>query len=201
MRKRPIFTLTVLWQAVGDKASSARSTLSFLPAEEKSLAVRLRWPFPPACRGKGGLVDLACTCDGLFPLPVDKKCVLGLQGNARDGLSSLPVKIKNVSGLPLQAPGDNGRPLPSCLFLLPDAEKTLTALRKALGELGGLGGRAHDGLSSLPVDEKGSKYPFPRQAGEKGHHKGMPRSRKVPGGSGGVSGPKLSVLNVQNNLF
>ena len=31
---------------------------------------------------------------------------------------------------------------------------TLTALRKALGDLGGLGGRAHDGLSSLPVEEK-----------------------------------------------
>ena len=29
--------------------------------------VLLRWPFPPACRGKGRLVDLVCACDGLFP--------------------------------------------------------------------------------------------------------------------------------------
>ena len=41
-------------------ACGARNTLSFLPVEEKSLAVRLRWPFPPACREKrapDGLVE------------------------------------------------------------------------------------------------------------------------------------------------
>ena len=58
----------------------------------------------------------------------------------------------------LQAPGDNTGSAQNKLFLLPDAEKqyiyTLTALRKPLGDLGGLGGRAHDGLSSLPVEEK-----------------------------------------------
>ena len=31
------------------------------------LGSRLRLPFPPACRGKGRLVDLVCACDGLFP--------------------------------------------------------------------------------------------------------------------------------------
>ena len=56
-------------------ACGAQNTLSFLPVEEKSLAVRLRWPCPPACRGKGGLVDLVCACDGLSHLPVGEKAV------------------------------------------------------------------------------------------------------------------------------
>ena len=67
----------VLRQAVGDKASCAQNTLSFLPVKEKYLAVRLRWPFPPACRGKGCLMDLVCACDGLFPLPVEE-CALAM---------------------------------------------------------------------------------------------------------------------------
>merc|ERR1711964_330053 len=39
------------------------------------LSVRLRWPFPPACRGKGRLMDLVCACDGFSPLPVEEKAV------------------------------------------------------------------------------------------------------------------------------
>ena len=52
--------------------------LSPLPVEEKvimGLGVRLRLPFPPACRGKGCFMDLARVCDGLFPLPVEEKTV------------------------------------------------------------------------------------------------------------------------------
>jgi len=37
------------------------------------LGVRLRWAFPPTCRGKRRLVDLVCVCDGLFLLPVEEK--------------------------------------------------------------------------------------------------------------------------------
>ena len=39
------------------------------------LGSRLRWPFPPACRGKGRLIDFGRVCDGLFPLPVEEKAV------------------------------------------------------------------------------------------------------------------------------
>jgi len=39
------------------------------------LGVCLRWAFPPACRGKGCLMDLVCACDGLFLLPVEEKAV------------------------------------------------------------------------------------------------------------------------------
>ena len=30
------------------------------------LCARLRWPFPPACRGKGRIMDLVCACDAFF---------------------------------------------------------------------------------------------------------------------------------------
>ena len=111
----------------GGLAGCACDGLSPLPVEEKAimgLGVRLRWPFPPACQGKGhhgtwralamafspclsrkrrpleldehemfmdsaALAmafspclsrkrpswDLACACDGLFPLPVEQKAV------------------------------------------------------------------------------------------------------------------------------
>ena len=58
----------------------------------------LRWLFAPACQGKGNHEtwralampfspcrsrkrqswDLACACDGLFPLPVEEKSIMGL---------------------------------------------------------------------------------------------------------------------------
>ena len=41
----------------------------------RGLGVRLRWAFPPACRGKGRLMDFGRVCDGLFPLPVEEKAV------------------------------------------------------------------------------------------------------------------------------
>ena len=41
-------------------ACGAQNTLSFLPVDESLLlSVRLRWTFPPACRGKGLLMDLS----------------------------------------------------------------------------------------------------------------------------------------------
>ena len=38
--------------------------------------VRLRFPFPPAGRGKGDHGNMACACDSLFPLPVKEKAVM-----------------------------------------------------------------------------------------------------------------------------
>merc|ERR1711964_771273 len=38
--------------------------------------VRLRFPFHPACRGKGRLMDMACACDSLSPLPVEEKAIM-----------------------------------------------------------------------------------------------------------------------------
>ena len=83
--------------------------------------MRLRWPFPYACREKGHhgvdkhevFMDLACACDVRFPLPVEEKALSGLSqkalgvlgGSARDGLSPLPVEEKAISGLPWKAPG------------------------------------------------------------------------------------------------
>ena len=47
-----------------------------LPVEEKSimgLVVRLRWPFLPACRGKGLYRSKSVCPGGLYPLPQGKK--------------------------------------------------------------------------------------------------------------------------------
>ena len=69
-----LFTLPVREKAL----SWTGDGLFPLPVEEKAimgLGVRLRLPFPPACRGKGCFMDLARVCDGLFPLPVEEKAV------------------------------------------------------------------------------------------------------------------------------
>ena len=39
--------------------------------------MRLRFPFPPACRGNGNHGNMACACESLFSLPVEEKAVLG----------------------------------------------------------------------------------------------------------------------------
>ena len=39
--------------------------------------VRLRFPFPPACRGKGDHGNMACACDSLSILPVEEKAIMG----------------------------------------------------------------------------------------------------------------------------
>ncbi len=41
-------------------------------------SVRLRWAFPPACPGKGHLMDLVCACDGLSPCLSRKRQYHGL---------------------------------------------------------------------------------------------------------------------------
>ena len=91
--------------------------------QSHGLGVRLRWAFPPACRGKGCLMDLVCACDELLllpHLPVEEKAIswtsrmlaMGFSRfspsacrgkgllmdlvRACDGLSPLPVEEKAV---------------------------------------------------------------------------------------------------------
>ena len=47
------------------------------------LGARLRCPFLSACREKGLYNDLACACDGLFPLPVEEMGSRGLMAFTR----------------------------------------------------------------------------------------------------------------------
>jgi len=50
--------------------------MAFSPClSRKRFGARLRWPFPPTCRGKGRLMDLVRVCNDLFPLPVEEKAV------------------------------------------------------------------------------------------------------------------------------
>ena len=60
------------------------------------LGVCLRWAFPPACRGKGCLMDLVCACDGLFLLPVEEKACLMDLARTCDELFPLPVEEKVI---------------------------------------------------------------------------------------------------------
>ena len=66
-------------KALGVLSGSVRDVLFSLPVEEMSMSrgkiSGLRWPFPPACRGKGRLMALVCACDGLSPLPVEANAV------------------------------------------------------------------------------------------------------------------------------
>ena len=39
--------------------------------------LRLRFPFPPACRGKGNYGNMACACNSLPPLPVEETAIMG----------------------------------------------------------------------------------------------------------------------------
>merc|ERR1711964_257864 len=71
-----------------------------LPVEEKPIAAtwpaRLRGPFPPACRGKGSLMDMACACDSLSPSACRGKGNHGNMACACDSLSPLPVEEKPI---------------------------------------------------------------------------------------------------------
>ena len=146
-------------KALGVLGRSARDGLSPLPVKEKAIS-RWTWcalamDFPPASyrarritrdrpkrtlfldrhAGKVLFEDLACACDGLFPLHVEEKATRKALGvfsrSACDCLFPLPVEEKTISGLP----------------------------RKALGlaETSKVG--AKHNLSPLPVDEKGSMDP------------------------------------------
>jgi len=119
--------LRVLRQAVGDNASLSWTWCALamgfpicLSGKRPShgLGVCLQWAFPPACRGKGRLMDLVCACDGLFSLPVEERAVswswwalaMGFSSCLSrkrpshvvsvqlDGISPLPVEENSVSG-------------------------------------------------------------------------------------------------------
>ena len=63
------------WESSAGVLAMAFSPCLSRKRPSHGLGARLRWPFPPACRGKGRIVDLVCVCDGLFPLPVEEKAV------------------------------------------------------------------------------------------------------------------------------
>ena len=62
---------------------------------------RLRFPFPPACRGNGNHGNMACACESLFSLPVEEKAVLGC-------LRSTFPPASRGKGLPRDAAGLRG---------------------------------------------------------------------------------------------
>ena len=56
--------------------------IAFSPCQSRKrqyygLGARLRWPFAPSCRGKGGHGNMACACDSLSPLPVEETAIMG----------------------------------------------------------------------------------------------------------------------------
>jgi len=63
-----------IWLALAIGFSSVSPCLSRKRPSD-GLGVRLRWAFPPACRGKGRIMVLVCACDELFPLSVEEKVV------------------------------------------------------------------------------------------------------------------------------
>ena len=77
--------------------------------------LRLRFPFPPACRGKDNYGNMACACNSLPPLPVEETAIMGpwralanpfspclsrkrQSWGACDSLFPLPVEEKDCRG-------------------------------------------------------------------------------------------------------
>ena len=56
----------------------------------------LRWAFPPACRGKDCIMDLASACDGLFPLSIQEKSISGLPGVPQRGPERSPKVAREL---------------------------------------------------------------------------------------------------------
>ena len=73
------------------------------------LGSRLRWPFPPACRGKDRLMDFVRICDGLFPLPVEEKAVSWTLLPLCDCLFPLREKEKASFRFPRRHPREASR--------------------------------------------------------------------------------------------
>ena len=96
--------------------------MAFFPCRSRKrpyhgLGAHLRWPFPPACRGKGDHGNMACACDSLSPLPVEETVIMGTwrvlaspfspclsrkrqSWGACDSLFPLPVEEKDFRGTP-----------------------------------------------------------------------------------------------------
>ena len=111
------------------------------------LGAHLRWPFPPACRGKGDHGNMACACDSLSPLPVEETAIMGTwralaspfspclsrkrpSWGACDPLFPLPVEEKGSIGpsrarqCPRMTPPEHTKS-PDCLFPLPVEGKAI----------------------------------------------------------------------------
>ena len=57
------------------------------------LGARSRWPLPPACQGKGRLMDLVGACDGRCSLPVMEKAVSWTLCALAMGFPPLPLLL------------------------------------------------------------------------------------------------------------
>ena len=64
--------------------------------------------FPPACRGKGRLMDLVRACDGLSPLPVEEKAVSWIGARLGCGWAGLAWAWLDPWRLPWQFKADQG---------------------------------------------------------------------------------------------
>ena len=107
--------------------------------------VRLGFPFPPACRGKGNHGNMGMRLRFLFPLPVEETAIMGLwhalaipfspclsrkrqSWGGCDSLFPLPVEEKGSIGpsrarqRPRMTPPEHAKS-PDCLFPLPVGEK------------------------------------------------------------------------------
>ena len=87
-----------IWSALAMGFSTASPCLS-KKRPSHGPSVRLRWACPPACQGKGRLMDLACACDGIsihFLLSVQEKAVLWTWCALAMGFSPC-LSRKNVS--------------------------------------------------------------------------------------------------------
>ena len=102
------------------------------------LGVRLRWAFPPACRGKGCLMDLVCACEALFPLPVEEKPIAAtwparLRGpfppacRGKGSLMDMACACDSLSPSACRGKGNHGNMACACdsLFPLPVEEKAV----------------------------------------------------------------------------
>ena len=113
--------------------------------------LRLRFRFPPACRGKGHHGNMACACDSLSPLPVEETAIMGTwralanpfspcllrkrqSWGACDSLFPLPVEEKGSIGpsramqRPRMTPPEHAKS-PDCLFPVPVVEKAHSDFR------------------------------------------------------------------------
>ena len=88
------------------------------------LGLRLQGPFPPACQGRCQTADAIFFPSGFARFAVHPWSPFHWQARWKERLKH---------SLLLQAPGDNGRPLPNGFFLLPDAEKAHSLCSRSSG--------------------------------------------------------------------
>ena len=121
----------------------------------RGLGVRLRWAFPSACRGKGRIVDLACACNWLFPLPVEEKAVSWTWRALAMGFSPCLSSKRPSHGLGMRLQWAFPLFFPACR-----GKGRLMVLVYAC-----------DGIFPLPVEEKAVSWTFHPACRRKGRNR------------------------------